>query len=97
MDLSESLYTEFAEDSEKKTIITDLIYLSETYKGLNTADFTLALSENISNIEKLNKEKIKKELILQNQNELQDEEKEIEYQKQFAEKLKKLRTGDYNE
>ena len=97
VDLSESLYTEFAEDSEKKVIITDLIYLSETYKGLKNADFTLALSENISNIEKFNREKIKKELILQNQNELPDEEKEIEYQKQLVEKLKKLRTGDYNE
>ena len=81
---------------EEKEIITDLIYISDTYKGLKTVDFALALSENISNIEKFNREKIKKELILQNQNELQDEEKEIEYQKQFAEKLKKLRTGDYN-
>jgi len=97
MDLSEALYTEFAEDSEKKAIITDLMYFADTYKELNTADFTLALSENISNIEKLNKEKIKKTLILQNQNEQNDEEKEIEYQKQLVEKLKKLRIGEYSE
>ena len=69
--------------------------MSETYKGLSEADFALALNENISNIEKLNSKKIKEELILQNQKSQTDEEKEIEYQKQLLEKLKKLRTGEY--
>ncbi|MBQ7449908.1 DNA primase, partial [bacterium] len=73
VDLTESLYTVFAEDNEKKEIITDLIYLSETYKGLDTSEFTLALTENISMIEKFNNDKIKENLILQNQNEMQDE------------------------
>lgn len=95
VELTDSLYTQFAQDNEKKEIITDLIYLSETYKNLNTADFTLALNEYVSNIEKLNRKKIKDDLILQNQNSLNDEEKEIEYQKQLVEKLKKLRTGEY--
>ena len=97
VDLTESLYTQFAEDNEKKEIITDLIYLSETFKDLKDSDFMLALSENISNIEKLNRKKIKEELILQNQKEMKDEESEIEYQKQLIEKLKKLRTGEYTQ
>ena len=96
-ELTDTLYTEFAKENGIKEIITDLIYLSETFKDLNEADFTLALSENISNIEKLNSKKIKEELILQNQESTSDEEKEIEYQKQLMEKLKKLRIGDYNE
>lgn len=95
VELTDSLYIEFGKNNEIKEIITDLIYLSETYKGLNEAEFTLALTENISTIEKLNNEKIKEELILQNQENNQDEEKEIEYQKQLLEKLKKLRTGEY--
>ena len=97
VDLTESLYTVFAEDNEKKEIITDLIYLSETYKELDTSEFTLALTENISIIETLYNDKIKDDLILQNQNEMQNEEKEIEYQKQLIEKLKKIRIGEYNE
>lgn len=95
-DLIESLYTQFAEDNDKKEIITDLICLSETFKGLNHLDFTLALTENISVLEKINRKKIKEELILKNQKELNDEE-EFEYQKQLVEKLKKLRTGEYKE
>ena len=94
VDLTQSLYTQFAEDNDKKEIITDLIYLSETFKDLKDSDFMLALSENISNIEKLNKKKIKEELILQNQQEMENEQDEIEYQKQLLEKLKKLRTGE---
>ena len=59
MDLTESLYTVFAEDNEKKEIITDLIYLSETFKDLDTSEFTLALTENISIIDSLyNKKRV---------------------------------------
>ena len=94
--LTDSLYSQFAEDNEKKEIITDLIYLADTFKDLKDADFALALSENISNIEKYNNKKIKEELIIQNKNSVKDEESEIEYQKKLVEKLKKLRTGDYN-
>ena len=97
VDLTESLYRQFAEDNEKKEIITDLIYLADTLKDWKDADFALALSENISNIEKYNNKKIQEELILQNQNNIQDEEAEIEYQKKLVEKLKKLRTGDYTQ
>ena len=34
-ELIETLYTEFAEDNEVKEIITDLIYLSESFKNLS--------------------------------------------------------------
>ena len=97
VELTESLYTQFAEDNEKKEIITDLIYLSETFKDLKGSDFALALSENISILEKLNKKKIKEDLILQNQKNMEDEVAEAEYQKQLAEKLKKLITGEYTQ
>lgn len=95
VDLIESLYTQFAEDNEKKEIITDLIYLSETFKDVRESDFILALTENISEIEKINKKRIKAELILQNKDEKLSEEEEIENQKKIMEKLKKLRTGEY--
>ena len=72
-------------DSEVRLAFTSNIIRRKLAKELN---------ENISNIEKLNSKKIKDELILQNQNGQKDEEKEIEYQKQLLEKLKKLRTGE---
>ena len=97
VDLTESLYTVFAEDNEKKEIITDLIYLSETFKDLDTSEFTLALSENISVIESLNNERIKKNLIIQNQKEMKSEEEEIENQKNIKENLQKINSGEFSE
>ena len=97
VDLTESLYTVFAEDNEKKEIITDLIYLSETFKDLDTPEFTLALSENISVIESLNNERIKKNLIIQNQKEMKSEEEEIENQKNIKENLQKINSGEFSE
>ena len=97
VDLTESLYTVFAEDNEKKEIITDLIYLSETFKDLDTSEFTLALSENISIIEARNNEKIKKDLIIQNQKEMKNEEEEIENQRNIRENLQKINIGEYSE
>ena len=97
VDLTESLYTVFAEDNEKKKIITDLIYLSETFKDIDTSEFTLALSENISIIDSLYNDKIKKDLIIQNQKEMQSEDEEIENQKNIKKNLQKINSGEFSE
>ena len=47
-ELIETLYTEFAEDYEVKDIITDLIYLSDSFKNLSDKDFKIAINENLS-------------------------------------------------
>ena len=49
-ELTEALYTEFAEDYEVKDIITDLIYLSDSFKSLSEKDFKTAINENIETI-----------------------------------------------
>ena len=97
MDLTESLYTVFAEDNEKKEIITDLIYLSETFKDLDSSEFTLALTENISIINSLYNDKIKRDLIIQNQKEMKNEEEEIANQKKIKEDLQKINSGEFSE
>ena len=38
LDLTKSLYVQFAEDNDFKDIITDLIYISDSFKNLSQTD-----------------------------------------------------------
>ena len=96
-ELIETLYTEFAEDYEVKDIITDLIYLSDSFKSLSDKDFKIAISENIETINAFKEKEIKTHIRSQYKEVNDDEIKAIEQQIQLKEFLKnksKLRTGD---
>lgn len=96
-ELIETLYTEFAEDYEVKDIITDLIYLSDSFKNLSDADFKIAINENIDTINAFKEKEVRSHLRSEYRNVNDDEIKAIEKQIQLKELLKtknKLRTGD---
>ena len=94
-ELIETLYTEFAEDYEVKDLITDLIYLSDSFKNLSDRDFKNAINENIAKIEAF-KEKERQSHLRSQYKQLNDDEIEaIQIQMQLRENIKnKLRTGD---
>ena len=96
-ELIETLYTEFAEDYEVKDIITDLIYLSDSFKNLSDKDFKIAINENIETIKSFKEKELKSHLRSQYKQVNDDDIKAIEQQIQLKELLKnknKLRTGD---
>lgn len=96
-ELIEALYTEFAEDYEVKDLITDLIYLSDSFKNLSEKDFKTAINENIETINAFKQKEMQSHLRSQYKQVNDDELKAIEQQIQLKEFLKnknKLRTGD---
>lgn len=94
-ELTNSLYTEFAEDNDFKEIITDLIYLSDSFKNLSEKDFKAIIYENIQKIEQFNSIQEKKELRLKYKKANDDELESMQYQLELREKIKnKLKTGD---
>ena len=96
-ELIETLYTEFAEDYEVKDIITDLIYLFDSFKNLSDKDFKIAINENIETIKSFKEKELKSHLRSQYKQVNDDDIKAIEQQIQLKELLKnknKLRTGD---
>ena len=94
-ELIETLYTEFAEDYEVKDIITDLIYLSDSFKNLSEKDFKNAINENIEKIAAFKEKEAQSHLRTQYKNLNDDEIEAIQIQMQLRENIKnKLRTGD---
>ena len=94
-ELTETLYTEFAEDNELKEIITDLIYLSDSFKNLSDRDFRVAINENIETINSFKQKEAQRKLRSEYQKANDDDLQAIQIQMQLREKLKnKLRTGD---
>ena len=94
-ELTDTLYTAFADNNEIKELITDLIYLSDSFKGLSEKDFKTVINENIETINtyKLKEEQSHLRSMYKKVND--DELQAIEYQMQLREKIKnKLRTGD---
>ncbi len=87
-ELTEALYTEFAEDYEVKDIITDLIYLSDSFKDLSANDFKTAISENIETINAFKEKEVRSHLRSQYKEVNDDEIKAIEKQIQLKELLK---------
>ena len=94
-ELTETLYTEFAEDNELKEIITDLIYLSDSFKSLSDKDFKIAIEENIDRIKTFKIKEAQKQLQSEYKKANDDELQAVQIQMQLREKIKnKLRTGD---
>ena len=50
LDLIKNLYTTFAEDNDFKDIITDLIYIADSFRDLSRKDFDAVAEENVQKI-----------------------------------------------
>lgn len=94
-ELIETLYTEFAEDYEVKDIITDLIYLSDSFQEMSDKDFKIAINENIETINAFKEKEAQSHMRSQYKQMNDDEIQAIQIQMQLRENIKnKLRTGD---
>ena len=93
-DLTDKLYIEFSQNQEIKSLITDLICISETFNNLKEAEFDAIIRENIETLEKcrLNEEHLQMKKLYQEAND--DETESLKVQMQLRDKIKKLRTGD---
>ncbi len=93
-DLTDRLYIEFSQNQEIKSLITDLICISETFNNLKENEFDAIIRENIETLEKcrLNEEHLQMKKLYQEAND--DETESLKVQMQLRDKIKKLRTGD---
>ena len=92
--LIDELYTNFAQDEEIKVIITDLIYISETFNKLSRKDFKSIIDENINKINNcfLDVEKTEMRNLYKNVND--DENEALKIQMQLRDKINSRLTGD---
>lgn len=86
--LIQSLYTQFAEDNGLKDIITDLIYIADSFKGLSDKDFKAVVQENKSKILQYQVDCEKKELASKYKNLNDDDVESMQFQMQLREKIR---------
>ena len=86
--LIQSLYTQFAEDNELKDIITDLIYISDSFKNLSEKDFRAVIGENAEKIQRYQIECEKKNLASKYKNLSDDDVESMQYQMQLRERIR---------
>jgi hypothetical protein len=60
--LRKKLYTEFIEDTEITQLITELVYIAESFKGLSSVDLKQAIDDMKWKISRLANEQVTKEL-----------------------------------
>ena len=95
--LIQALYTQFADNNELKDIITDLIYIAESFKNLTERDFKAAVQDNINCLQKYLMNREKEELISKYKKLDDDDIESMQYQMQLRERLRKnQRIGDYS-
>ena len=93
--LIRSLYSQFAEDNKLKDIITDIIYIADSFKGLSSKDFRTAVDENTAKIQQYNMTCEKNEIISKYKKMSDDDVEALQFQMQLREKLKsKQKTGE---
>jgi len=86
--LIQSLYTQFAEDNQLKDIITDLIYIADSFRNLSDKDFKAAVQENKSKILQYQLDCEKKELASKYKNLNDDDVESMQFQMQLREKIR---------
>ena len=86
--LIQSLYLQFAEDNQLKDIITDLIYIADSFRGLSDKDFKAVVQENIVKIQQYQNMCEKKELSVKYKNLSDDDVESMQIQMQLREKIK---------
>ncbi len=87
-ELIQSLYTQFAEDNELKDIITDLIYIADSFKNLSERDFKAAIRDNVNSIQKYHFNCEKDEIAAKYKQLNDDDIESMQYQMQLREKIK---------
>ena len=93
--LIQSLYTEFAEDNQLKDIVTDLIYIADSFKNLSDKDFKAVVKENAERIQRYQLYCEKKELSSKYKKLNDDDVESMQYQMQLREKLRnKQKSGE---
>jgi DNA primase len=86
--LVQALYKQFAEDNSLKEIVTDLIYIADSFKNLSIKDFKAVALENAKKIQECQINDEKKELISKYKKLNDDDIESMQYQMQLREKLK---------
>lgn len=84
----QALYKQFAEDNDLKEIVTDLIYIADSFKNLSIKDFKVVALENAKKIQECQINDEKKELISKYKKLNDDDIESMQYQMQLREKLK---------
>lgn len=92
-ELSEKLYTSFAQEEDIKALITDLICISETFNNLSRKDFKAIIDENVSKIGEFRVESEKKELQNLYNNVNDNDNEALKLQMKLRDKINSL-TGD---
>ena len=92
--LIQSLYIQFSEDNQLKDIITDLIYIADSFKNLAEKDFKAVMVATLfvdfaRKIQQFHADNEKKEIISKYKNLSDDDVESMQYQMQLREKLKK--------
>ena len=86
--LIQTLYIQFAEDNNLKDIITDLIYLAESFKNLSEREFKAAVKDNVNSLLKYQFNKERHEIASKYKTLNDDDIESIEYQMQLRERIK---------
>ena len=92
-ELTQKLYTEFIEDDNLTRILTDIVELSEAFRGLDAEEFEKAVRENIARLKRCYQEKEAAKIRQQYRNVNDDEIEALKVQMQLRDKIK-LRTGE---
>ncbi len=92
-ELIEQLYLEFAENEEIKTLITDLICISETFHNLTNKDFKAIIEESLRKIARLNLD-LEKEQMRNLYKTVEDDAQALKLQIELRDKINSRRTGD---
>ena len=93
-ELIEHLYTEFIENPEMQTIVTDLISISEAYKNLNSHDFENIIKENINKIKQCQREHEREKIRDLYNNVNHDDTEALKIQMQLRDKINNRRKID---
>lgn len=92
--LIEGLFTEFVEDEEMKSIITDLVCIAEPFQSLSPQDFKLVINENIKKLEQCSREN-ERTKIRNLYNDVNDDENEaLKVQMQLRDKINNRRKSE---
>ena len=92
--LREKLFTEFIEDTETTKLLTELVYIADSYKGLSAEDITQAINDMKLKITRLANENKTKELRKMYSAVNDDEVEALKLQMALRDKLKA--NGDLN-
>ena len=84
----QALYTQFAEDNKLKEIITDLIYIADSFKNLSDKDFKSAVRDNVNSIQQYHFN-CEKDMLVSKYKQLDDDDVEsMQYQMQLRERIR---------